>query len=72
MSRELSSSPPAMAACKVADVCAFVHGHGLHQADATQATQSKLGGRPTWAGLPRDRWPGAWVSRKFRDPVCCP
>ncbi len=44
MFRELSSSPPTMAACNVADVYALLLGHDLQQADASQAyTQSKLG-----------------------------
>eukprot|EP00975_Prorocentrum_lima_P031197 6549069-Prorocentrum_lima.AAC.1 len=47
MFRDLSSSPPTMAACKVVDIFALMPGHDVQQADATQAyTQSKLGGTP--------------------------
>eukprot|EP00975_Prorocentrum_lima_P052270 10949423-Prorocentrum_lima.AAC.1 len=61
MFRELSSSPPTMAACKAADVYALLPDHDMQQADATQAyTQSKLGGIPTWVRLPDDRWPSWW------------
>eukprot|EP00975_Prorocentrum_lima_P030458 6386685-Prorocentrum_lima.AAC.1 len=58
MFRELSSSPPTMAACKAADIYSLIPGHDVEQADATQAyTRSKLGGTPTWIRLPEDRQP---------------
>eukprot|EP00975_Prorocentrum_lima_P051079 10702339-Prorocentrum_lima.AAC.1 len=71
MFRELSSSPPTMAACKAADIYALTPGHDVQQADATQAyTQNKLGGAPTWIRLPRDRWPKEWITANYVDPVC--
>ncbi len=66
---ELSSAPATMAAAKAADAFGGLKGHATEQADAEQAyIQAKLGGKPTWVRLPKDRWPAAW--KGMRDPVC--
>ena len=54
--QDLSSSPAAMEAAKMADLCAMLPGNSGEQADAEQAyTQAKLGGVPTWIRLPREQ-----------------
>eukprot|EP00959_Pyramimonas_sp_CCMP1952_P143613 3006658-Pyramimonas_sp.AAC.1 len=58
-----------MQASKAADTYRLFEGHSIEQAGARQAyTQSKLGGTPTWAFLPRDEWPKEWSH--MRNPAC--
>eukprot|EP00959_Pyramimonas_sp_CCMP1952_P218625 4572148-Pyramimonas_sp.AAC.1 len=58
-----------MQASNAADTYGLFEGHSTEQAGARQAyTQSKLGGTPTWAFLPRDEWPKE--RSHMRNPVC--
>ena len=62
---ELSSSPAAMSAGKLADLYGCFPGNVIETADGDQAyPQAKMASPTrTWVRLPRDRWPEWWTKK---------
>ena len=68
---ELSSSPAAMSAGKLADAYGSMPGHIIETADGEQAyPQARMSSSTkTWIRLPYHRWPQSWKDAKLWDPV---
>ena len=70
---DLGSNPPTLEAVKTLDAYSLLPGMSQKQADAVSAyTQSFLGGTPCWVRLPKERWPKAWITAGYHDPVVHP
>ena len=71
MFQGLSSFLASLQTGRVAELCGFLPGHAVQQADATQVhMQSGLGGIKTYVRLPREAWPDECVRQRVKDHFC--